>query len=58
MGTLEKVVLFVMLLVCITLLVGGIAAVIAMLVEVWEDDVRRMRKWVRGFLADRKEAST
>lgn len=58
MGTFEKIVMFVLLLVCITLLVGGITAIIAMTIEVYEADARRVRRWLRAFFAARKEAST
>ena len=58
MGTFEKIVMFVLLLICISLLVGGIAAIIAMSIEAWEQDARRVRKWMRGFFAARKEART
>lgn len=56
MGTFEKIVMFVLLLICITLLVGGIAAIVAMTIEVWEADARRVRRWLKSFLAERKEA--
>jgi hypothetical protein len=44
--------------ICVALFVGGIAAIIAMLVEIWEADARRVRRWLRRFLGERKEART
>lgn len=58
MGTLEDFVWCFMAAICVALFVGGIAAIIAMAIEIWEADARRVRKWLRSFLAEGKEAST
>ena len=58
MGTFEKNAMFLMLSICIGLFVGGVAAIIAMIIEVWAADARRVKRWFRSFLGERKEART
>lgn len=59
MGTFEKIAMFVMLLICITLFVGGVMGIIVMAAEVYQEEARRLRRWLRqrwrDFLAVRKE---
>lgn len=62
MGTFEIMVWMTCIAIVVGLFVGGIAAMIGMAAEIYEEEVRRLRRWLRqrwrSFLGEREGAVT